>query len=62
MVDKAGPKALTKPLGEIITQPLNKRKKMEKMKKKWVDDFTILASLDLKQCLVEDPDPLRPVP
>ena len=35
---------------------------MEKTKKKWIDDFTLLASLDLKRSLVPDTEPVRPVP
>ena len=35
---------------------------MEKSKKKWIDDFTLLASIDLKRRLVTDPAPVRPVP
>ena len=35
---------------------------MEKGKKKWIDDFTLLASIDLKRSLVTDPSPVRPVP
>jgi hypothetical protein len=41
---------------------MNRRKKMEKGKKKWIDDFTLLASIDLKRRLVTDPSPVRPVP
>jgi hypothetical protein len=35
---------------------------MNKTKKKWVDDFTVLASIDLKQHLVTDQSPIQPVP
>ena len=62
MIDRAGPKSISKEIGETITQPTNKRKKMEKGKKKWVDDFTVMASIDLRQKLEQDPDPIRPVP
>ena len=62
MIDKAGPKSDPKPIGQIITQPINRRQTIEKTKKKWVDDFTVLTSVDLKQRLVPDPAPTRPVP
>ena len=62
MIDKAGPKASSISIEKQITQPLNRRKKMKKTKKKWIDDFTLLASLDLKRSLVPDTEPLRPVP
>ena len=60
MIDKAGPPKNPKSLGEITTQPLNKRKRMDKEKKKWIDDFTILAAMDLKEILVNDPAPVYP--
>ena len=34
---------------------------MDKIKKKWIDDFTVLASIDLKRTLVANTEPLRPV-
>ena len=62
LIDAAGPRANIEPLGKIITQPLNSRKKIEKTKKKWIDDFTVLAALDLKNTLVPNTEPTRPVP
>ena len=62
MIDSAGPKSNPQTIGNIITQPINGRKKMEKGKKKWIDDFTLLASIELKRRLVTDPAPVRPVP
>ena len=62
MIDKAGPKSNPAPLGEIMTKPLNKRERMEKTKKKWVDDFTLLAAMDLKNSLKNDPSPVYPAP
>ena len=64
MIDRAGPKANEISIGKTITQPLNRRKRIEKDKKKWVDDFTILTAVDLKKELItntssENP---RPVP
>ena len=62
MIDRAGPKPNPVSLGATVTQPSKRREKMEKTKKKWVDDFTLLASIDLKKRLVNDIDPVRPVP
>ena len=62
MIDSAGPKPNNQSLGDTITQPIKGRKKLEKSKKKWIDDFTLLASIDLKKCLVPNPAPVRPVP
>ena len=49
-------------IGDIITQPINRRKKMERTKKKWIDDFSLFASIDLKKTLLPDTEPVRPVP
>ena len=62
MIDQAWPRANQKTIGETITEPIKRRQKMDKTKKKWVDDFTVLASVDLKQHLVLDPAPVQPVP
>ena len=62
MIDSAGPQSTEQSIGNIITQPMNSRKKMEKTKKKWIDDFTLLASIDLKKTLVPNNNPERPVP
>ena len=62
LIDFAGPKANIQPIGQIITQPLNSRTKIEKTKKKWIDDFTVLAAFDLKKTLVRNTQPTRPVP
>jgi hypothetical protein len=62
MIDRAGPKTNPAPLGEIITQPQKKRKRIDKTKKKWIDDLTILAAMDLKKILVNNPSPTHPVP
>ena len=35
---------------------------MDKEKKKWIDDLTIIAAMDLKEILVNDPSPVYLVP
>ena len=62
LIDSSGPKPNIEQIGNIITQPLNKRKRMDKAKKKWIDDFTVLVSIDLKKTLVPNIHPIRPVP
>ena len=64
MIDRAGPKANEISIGKTITQPLNRRKRIEKDKKKWVDDFTILTAVDLKKDLItpRNSESVRPVP
>lgn len=61
MIDRAGPPPIPRPLGQIITQPLKLLKPMIMIKKKWVDDFTVLAAINFKDALVTDTDPVRPV-
>jgi hypothetical protein len=62
LIDSSGPKPNREPIGTIITQPLNRRKRIDKCKKKWIDDFTVLVAIDLKKTLVPNPHPTRPVP
>ena len=62
LIDSSGPKAAIEPIGSIITQPLNSRRRIDKTKKKWIDDFTVLAAIDLKKTLVPNMHPIRPVP
>ena len=42
--------------GNIITKPLNSRKPLTKMKVKWIDDLTILSTVNLETQAVHDPD------
>ena len=62
MIDQAGPRANQEALGKTITRPIKQRQRIEKTKKKWVDDFSVLASIDLKKHLEIDPNPVQPVP
>ena len=61
MIDCAGPKRNPEPIGITITRPLKQRKRMSKTKKKWIDDFIVLSSIDLKRTLVVKKEPVRPV-
>ena len=61
MIDRAGLKPNPVLIGTMVTQPIKRREKMEKTKKKWVDDLTLLACIDLKRTLVQDPNPVRPM-
>ena len=38
MIDRVGPKSNIEPIDQIVTKPTKKRDKIEKAKKKWVDD------------------------
>ena len=62
VIDRAGPKPNPVSIGDMVTQPINRREKMEKTKKKWIDDFMLLACIDLKKTHVQDANPVRLVP
>ena len=50
-------------VGKVITKPLNKRKPMETIHLKFIDDLTVAESLNLKKQLVPNPNgnPPRPL-
>ena len=59
----AGPAASHISIGKQITQPIKKRKPIDKKKVKWVDDVTFCNSVNLKAALVpEDRAVPRPRP
>ena len=45
-----------KQVGMTITKPLQKRKPMEKIHLKYIDDLTVAQSLSLKKQLIQKPD------
>jgi hypothetical protein len=64
MFNGAGPPESIETVGKTITQTRKKRKAIEKGKKKWVDDMSVLVPVRLSDCLVPDTrhDIVRPVP
>ena len=48
LINFAGPDQEVKQLGRKITQPINSRTPINVMKKKWIDDLTILTAINLK--------------
>ena len=60
----AGPKTNKETIGQIITQPKNKRKPIPSGKKKWVDDLTLTVPISLRENVIEDTrsTTTRPVP
>ena len=64
MIDRMGPKSSNVQLGEIITQREKKRESIARGKQKYVDDFTVLTSINLKRDLIIDTNQNRehPVP
>jgi hypothetical protein len=61
MIDCAGPERSPETIGMSITKPPKQRKRMYKTKKKWIDDFTVLSSIDLKRTLENNRKQVRPV-
>ena len=60
----AGPKPIEQSIGQIITQPMKRRKEIPAGKKKWVDDLTLTVPISLKENLIQDTraTTARPVP
>ena len=63
MFNGAGPAASNISIGKKITQPIRKRKPIDRKKVKWVDDVTLCNSVNLKTALApEDREVPRPLP
>ena len=62
LINAAGFKEKIKNTGKIITGPLSKRKPMEKIHLKFIDDMTAAVSLNLKEELIANPDQEPPRP
>ena len=60
LINKAGFKENEKNVGVKVTGALNKRKPMQTSHLKFVDDMTLMETLNLKQALIVNPDPVRP--
>ena len=58
-IDSSGPQSIIELIGRTITQPNYSRRNIEKDKNKWIDDFTVLATIDLKKTLVPNIKPIR---
>ena len=60
-VNSAGFKKLEKNLGSKITQSVNKRAPLPYSHMKFIDDLSLVKSLNLRDCLVTNPNPIHPV-
>ena len=54
LFNRAGPPASNISIGKQITQPIKKRKPINKKKVKWVDDMTVCNAVNLKAALVPE--------
>ena len=57
LINAAGYGQLEKNMGQLITQKLNKRSPISNIHMKYVDDLSMAQSLNLKECLIPNPDP-----
>ena len=60
LINAADIEHLEKHIGKVITGKLNKRKPIEKIHLKYVDDISIAQSINLEECLIPNPNPQRP--
>ena len=62
LINAAGFKNNMRNTGKIITQPgINKRKPMDNIHMKFIDDMTVAESIHLKEQFIENPDPVHPL-
>ena len=62
LINAAGYHNLEKNIGHQITQKKNKRNVMPNTHMKFVDDMTLAGAMNLKECLVPNPDVNQPFP
>ena len=60
LINAAGIEHLEKHLGKVITGKLSKRKPIENIHLKYVDDMSIAQSINLEESLIPNPNPQRP--
>ena len=57
LINAAGYPHLEQNLGEKVTQRLGKRTPLKNIHMKYVDDLSLAQAINLKECLVTNPDP-----
>ena len=62
LINGAGYEQLEKQLGQHITEKKNKRKVIPNIHMKFVDDLTLAESINVKECVIPNPDPNPPRP
>ena len=62
LINAAGYQILDTNTGLSITQNLQKRKPLENIHLKYIDDLSFAEALNLKECLIGNPDPNPPRP
>ena len=62
LINFAGPQNTSHTIGEKVTQPMRKRQPIKSTQMKFIDDMTMMESLNLRDCVISDPDPSPPQP
>jgi hypothetical protein len=62
LINCAGYDVLARNTGELITSKKNRRTKIPNIHLKFVDDMTLAEALNLRECLVPNPDHNQPLP
>ena len=62
LINAAGYEYLVTNVGQQITRKKNKRTNIPNIHLKFVDDMTLAEALNLRECLVPNPDPNQPYP
>ena len=62
LINAAGYEHLMESVGQHITKKKNKRTKISNIHLKFVDDMTLGEALNLRECLVPNPEPNQPYP
>ena len=60
LINAAGVGYLEKHIGKQITERMCKRKPIKNIHLKYVDDMSIAQSINLPECLIQNPNPQRP--
>ena len=62
LINLIGFRGQEKDVGKVITKPINRRKPMQSIHLKFIDDLSIAESLNLKKLLIPNPDTNQPRP
>ena len=62
LINAAGYGSLMKNIGQHITEKKNKRKIIPNIHMKFVDDVTLAEAMNVKECVLPNPDPNPPLP
>ena len=61
LINEAGFKNIARDIGILATSSYRKRKPKKELHAKFVDDLTVIESINPKNCLIENSNPIRPM-